>query len=45
VGGTPLRDLELLKWCRDLVEAMFPVAPSQAAADRAADRAAAPAAR
>ncbi|WP_084957130.1 transcription-repair coupling factor [Thermoactinospora rubra] len=23
VGGQPLRDLELLKWCGDLVEAMF----------------------
>jgi transcription-repair coupling factor (superfamily II helicase) len=23
MGGRPLRDLELLKWCRDLVEAMF----------------------
>ena len=24
LGGQPLRDLELLRWCGDLVEAMFP---------------------
>ncbi|GII64566.1 transcription-repair-coupling factor [Sphaerisporangium krabiense] len=24
IGGRPLRDLELLTWCTDLVEAMFP---------------------
>lgn len=23
VGGRPLRDLDLLKWCADLVEALF----------------------
>ena len=23
LGGQPLRDLDLLKWCGDLVEAMF----------------------
>ena len=25
VGGQPLRDVELLHWCRDLVEAVFPI--------------------
>ncbi|GII77873.1 transcription-repair-coupling factor [Sphaerisporangium rufum] len=33
VGGRPLRDLELLAWCADLVEAMF-LEPARAAAAR-----------
>ncbi|WP_268241530.1 TRCF domain-containing protein, partial [Sphaerisporangium melleum] len=33
IGGQPLRDLELLKWCTDLVEAMF-LEPARAAAGR-----------
>jgi transcription-repair coupling factor (mfd) len=37
VGGRPLRDLELLKWCGDLVEAMFPP-PAAAASSGGAAR-------
>ncbi|MEU9888102.1 transcription-repair coupling factor [Sphaerisporangium sp. NPDC051011] len=33
MGGRPLRDLELLTWCTDLVEAMF-LEPARAAARR-----------
>ncbi|GAA3837660.1 transcription-repair coupling factor [Sphaerisporangium flaviroseum] len=33
MGGQPLRDLELLKWCTDLVEAMF-LEPARAAGAR-----------
>jgi transcription-repair coupling factor (superfamily II helicase) len=33
LGGQPLRDLDLLKWCTDLVEAMF-LEPARAAGAR-----------
>jgi transcription-repair coupling factor (superfamily II helicase) len=33
IGGRPLRDLELLTWCTDLVEAMF-LEPARAAGTR-----------
>ena len=34
VGGQPLRDVELLRWCRDLVEAVLvPAAPVPVAAE------------
>ena len=32
VGGQPLRDVALLDWCRDLVEAVLHPAPAPAAA-------------
>ncbi|MET8157255.1 transcription-repair coupling factor [Sphaerisporangium sp. NPDC005289] len=37
LGGQPLRDLDLLKWCTDLVEAMF-LEPARAAGGQRAHR-------
>jgi transcription-repair coupling factor (superfamily II helicase) len=38
LGGRPLRDLELLKWCTDLIEALLLPAPAPAPADAASAR-------